>query len=184
MERVAAAVPTHPSTEHGTTEATLNPRGDAQTFLTHFVGGALEDDRYVIQRFVSKADGQIVPVHANGEKSKGRRNARRTIVTAKVLEMMRPARDEIIISTGVKLRNCGLQLWGWRSLSIFTVEWPRVGGRLRWLDRQRLLTRGGGDKETPHRLPNRRPQSRGRLCRPRCGCCRPRECCRPSHPRG
>ena len=32
---------------------------------------------------------------------------------------MRPARDEIIIATGVKLRNCGVQLWGWRSLGIF-----------------------------------------------------------------
>ena len=32
---------------------------------------------------------------------------------------MRPARDEIIIATGVKLRDCGVQLWGWRSLEIF-----------------------------------------------------------------
>ena len=45
-------------------QATLDPRGDAQTFLTHFGGGGLEDDRYVIQRYVSRADGDIVPVHA------------------------------------------------------------------------------------------------------------------------
>ena len=37
----------------------------------------------------------------------------------KAVEKMRPARDEIIIATGVKLRNCRVQLWGWRSLGIF-----------------------------------------------------------------
>ncbi len=31
-------------------QAALAPRGDARTFLTHFVGGGLDDDRYVIQR--------------------------------------------------------------------------------------------------------------------------------------
>ena len=101
-------------------QATLNPRGDAQTFLTHFVGGGLKDDRYVVQRYVSKADGEIVPVHAGDAKPKGRRKARGTIVTANAVEKMRPARDEIIIATGVKLRGCGVQYWGWRSLSIFT----------------------------------------------------------------
>ena len=110
----------HLTKEHGTMQATLNPRGDAQTFLTHFVGGGLEDDRYVIQRFVSKADGEIVPVHPGGRARQGRRKVRGTIVTAKAVEKMRPARDEIIIATGVKLRNCGVQLWGWRSMSIFT----------------------------------------------------------------
>ena len=101
-------------------QATLKPRGDAQTFLTHFVGGGLEDDRYVFQRFVSRADGQIVPIHPGGPARQGRREVRGTIVTAKAAEELRPARDEIIIATGVKLRNCGAQLWGWRSLSIFT----------------------------------------------------------------
>ena len=100
-------------------QATLNPRGDAQTFLTHFVGGGLEDDRYVVQRYASKADGEIVPVHAGGAKPKGRRKARGTILTVKVVEMMRPARDEIIIATGVKLRDCGVQYWGWLALGIF-----------------------------------------------------------------
>ena len=62
-EGTVAAVPIHLPKEHGIMQAPLNPRGDAQTFLTHFVGGGLEDDRYIIQRFVFKADGQIVPVH-------------------------------------------------------------------------------------------------------------------------
>ncbi len=32
---------------------------------------------------------------------------------------MRPTRDEIIIATGIRLRNCGVQLWGWRAMGIF-----------------------------------------------------------------
>ena len=101
-------------------QATLAPRGDAQTFLTHFVGGGLDDDdRYVVERFRSKADGNIVPVLPGGTDTKGRRKARGTIVTAKAVERMRPARDEIIVATGVKRRGSGLQLWGWRSLGIF-----------------------------------------------------------------
>ena len=31
-------------------QATLAPRGDARTFLTHFVGSGLDDDRYVITK--------------------------------------------------------------------------------------------------------------------------------------
>ena len=72
-------------------QATLAPRGDAQTFLTHFVGGGLEDDRCVIQRFVSRADGEVVPVHPGDTARKGGRKARGTIVTAKAVEKMRGA---------------------------------------------------------------------------------------------
>ena len=78
----------------------IAPRGDAQTFLTHFVGGGLDDERYVVQRFVSRANGDIVPL--------------------KAVEKMRPARDEIIIATGVKHRGSGVQIWGWRAMGIFT----------------------------------------------------------------
>ena len=100
-------------------QTALAPRGDARTWLTHFVGDGLEDDRYVVETFRSLANGDIVPVQANGTKTKGRRKARGTILPLKAVETMRPARDEIIIATGVKLRNCGVQLWGWRSLGIF-----------------------------------------------------------------
>ena len=57
-------------------QPTLDPRGDAQTFLTHFVGGGLEDDRYVVERYISKADGDIVPVHAVKPKASAMRPAR------------------------------------------------------------------------------------------------------------
>ena len=101
-------------------QATIAPRGDAQTFLTHFGGGGLDDERYVIQRFVSRADGDIVPVRADESGPKGRRGARVAIVPLKAVEKMRPARDEIIIATGVKRRGSGVQMWGWRAMGIFT----------------------------------------------------------------
>ena len=101
-------------------QTVIAPRGDARTFLTHFVGGGLEDDRYVVQRYVSKADGDIVPVHADGTRPKGRHKARPTIASLKAVEKMRPARDEIIIATGIERRSSGVQFWGWRAMGIFT----------------------------------------------------------------
>ena len=101
-------------------QTVIAPRGDARTFLTHFVGGGLDDDRYAVQRFRSMANGDIVPVHADGTRPKGRRKARPTTVSAKAVAKMRPARDEIIIATGVRLRGSGVQLWGWRAMGIFT----------------------------------------------------------------
>ena len=100
-------------------QAALAPRDDARTYLTHFVGGGLEDDRYVVEVFRSLADGEIVPVDADGSRPNGRRRARGRILSLKAVEKLRPARDEIIIATGVNLRNCGCQVWGWRALGIF-----------------------------------------------------------------
>ena len=100
-------------------QAALAPRGNARTFLTHFVGGGLDDDRYAIERYLSRADGDIVPVDANGARPKGRRKPRPAIASLREVKQMRPARDEIIIETGIKLRNCGVQLWGWRAMGIF-----------------------------------------------------------------
>ena len=100
-------------------QAVLAPRGDARTYLTHFVGDGLDDNRYIIQRYLSQANGDIVPIDAAGAKPKGRRRPRPAIATLKEVENIRPARDEIIIATGIKLRNCGVQLWGWRAMGIF-----------------------------------------------------------------
>ena len=102
--------------------ATIAPRGDARTYLMHFVGGGLDDERYVIQRFVSRANGEIVPVDAAEpeRKGKGPRRARGAVVPLDAVEKLRPARDEIIIATGVRRRGSGVQLWGWRALGIFT----------------------------------------------------------------
>ena len=100
-------------------QAALAPRGDSRTYLTHFVGSGLDDDRYVIQHYLSRANGDIVPVDDDGARPKGRRRARPGIVSLKALEDLRPARDEIIVATGVNLRDCGLQLWGWRAMGLF-----------------------------------------------------------------
>lgn len=100
-------------------QVAIAPRGDAQTWLTHFVGNGLDDDRYFVETFRSLVNGDIVPVQADGTEPKGRRKARGRILTLKTVEKLRPARDEIIIATGVKRRDCGVQLWGWRSLAIF-----------------------------------------------------------------
>ena len=100
-------------------QAALAPRGDARTYLTHFVGGGLDDERYVVETFRSLANGDIVPVQADGSRPKGRRKPRARVLPLKAVEKLRPARDEIIIATGVKLRNSGCQVWGWRALGLF-----------------------------------------------------------------
>ncbi|MXW21253.1 MAG: hypothetical protein F4Z95_10655 [Gammaproteobacteria bacterium] len=100
-------------------QAALAPRGDARTYLTHFVGGGLDDERYVVETFRSLANGDIVPVQADGSRPRGRRKARGRILPLKAVEKLRPARDEIIIATGVKRRNSGCQVWGWRALGLF-----------------------------------------------------------------
>ena len=100
-------------------QAALAPRGDSRTYLTHFVGSSLDDDRYVVQRYLSRANGDIVPVDDDGARPKGRRWPRPGIVSLKALKKLRPTRDEIIVATGVNLRDCGLQLWGWRAMGLF-----------------------------------------------------------------
>ena len=93
-------------------------RGGAQTFLTHFTGGTLEDERYVVERFRSYADGRIEPAGAGGKPQSGRRRPRPEVATRKAVEKMRPARDEIIIATGLRLRHCSVQYWGTWAMGI------------------------------------------------------------------
>ena len=100
-------------------QAALAPRGDARTYLIHFVGGGLDDERYVVETYRSLACGDIVSVEADGTRPKGRRKARARILPLKAVEQLRPARDEIIIATGLRRRRSQIQYWGWRSLSIF-----------------------------------------------------------------
>ncbi len=85
--------------------------GNASTFLTHLFGQGLDDDRYVVERFRSMADGDIRPL-SNGVSG--------TNVSRQAVRKMRPARDEIIVATGINLRNSGVQYWGesvvWRNM--------------------------------------------------------------------
>ena len=88
-------------------------RGNTETFLVHIFGRGLEDDRYVVERFRSAADGAITPVPTPAPAPRGRkRRARHTVTSLSNVKQMRPARDEIIVCTAVNIEDSGIQLWG------------------------------------------------------------------------
>ena len=100
-------------------------RRDAQTFLIHLFGRGLEDDRYVIERYKSLANGEICPVRAEQPKAKGRRGQRRTIATLSAVKKLRPERDEIIVCTGVNLVRSGVQIWGVQATGLAAARHAR-----------------------------------------------------------
>ena len=63
----------------------------------------------------------IVPALADLRVSEVRRKPRARILPLKVVEQLRPARDEIIIATGVRPRCSQVQHWSWLALG-FLVE--------------------------------------------------------------
>ena len=85
------------------------PRREANTFLTHLLGQGLADERYEVRRYRSSGGGELMPLPA-GE-SAGRRSKRVT-ASRRAVRDMRPARDELIVCTGLKVPGSGLQLWG------------------------------------------------------------------------
>ena len=96
------------------TAAMAMPGNTAATFLVHFFGTGLADDRYVVERFRALACGDIVPAPAEALAAKGARKTKqtkRTVVSRKEAEAMRPDRTEIIICTGLSTRG-GRQAWG------------------------------------------------------------------------
>ena len=99
--------------------------GNASTFLTHLFGQGLDDDRYVVERFQSMADGDILPLRAGGPGTRGRSKAPRRVASRQAVRKMRPARDEIIVATGINLRNSGVQLWGDLATGLFAERRQR-----------------------------------------------------------
>lgn len=87
------------------------PGNTADTFLVHFFGTGLADERYVVEKFHARADGDIVPVPAAPTRAKGCREAKHAVVSRKQAEAMRPGRTEIIVCTGLSTRG-GRQAWG------------------------------------------------------------------------
>ena len=88
-------------------------RGNTETYLVHIFGRGLEDDRYVVERFRSAADGEIRPVPIAAPTPRGRkRRPRHTVTSLSNVTKMRPARDEIIVCTAVNLEDSGVQFWG------------------------------------------------------------------------
>ncbi len=82
---------------------------NATTFLTHLVGGGLADTRYVVERFKSMLHGDIRPVESEAPKGSRRRKAKRVLATLKEVKEIRPGRNEIIVCTGLSVRNCDVQ---------------------------------------------------------------------------
>ena len=87
------------------------PGNTASTFLTHFFGSGLADERYVVERFKAMADGDIRRSPAVELPKKTGRKARRVTATLKAVQAMRPASTEIIICTGLSIKG-GVQIWG------------------------------------------------------------------------
>ncbi len=86
----------------------------------------LDGERYVVERFRSRPDGQIDPIEADQPKAKkaGRR-PRRTVVSAGEVKKMKRERDEIIICTALDLKASGVQLWGLAAGGISAMRYAR-----------------------------------------------------------
>ena len=98
------------------TAAMAMPGSTADTFLVHLFGTGLADEKYVVEKFHARADGDIVPVPAGPAGAKGK--AKRVIATLKAVRELRPGRTEIIVCTGLRTRG-GTQLWGSVATSMF-----------------------------------------------------------------
>ena len=82
-----------------------------RTWLVHTFGCGLEgEDRFVVERFTARLDGDIRPIQPEALRRKGRKT-KQPIVSRKEVEAMRPARTEIIVCTGLRTRG-GWQIWG------------------------------------------------------------------------
>ena len=93
------------------TTAMAMPGNTADTFLVHLFGTGPADEKYVVEKFHERADGDIVPVPTAPTGAKGRREAKRTVVSRKQAEAMRPDGTEIVVCTGLTTRG-GRQAWG------------------------------------------------------------------------
>ncbi len=94
------------------------PGNTAATFLTHFFGPGLADDRYAVETFRAMADGEIRRCSDVSPKGGRSRGAKIVTATLKAVKEMRPAPNEIIVCTGLKSRG-GVQYWGAVSTSLF-----------------------------------------------------------------
>ena len=111
-----SAVPDHHDGDGAMSTAIAISGSTAATFLTHFFGRGLADERYVVERFRAMADGDIRRLPGEAPAKTGR-GARRTVATLKAVREMRPARNEIIVCTGLRIRG-GVQYWGWLAMGM------------------------------------------------------------------
>ena len=101
-------------------DAAITLPGISRTFLTHLGVRGLADDRYVVERFRSMADGDIRRVAGEAPEAKGgQRKAKRVTATLKAVQALRPERNEIIICTGLRIKGAGVQYWGSLASGLF-----------------------------------------------------------------
>ena len=77
----------------------------------------LDDNRYVVERYKSTFDGEIVRWPCKGKSKTGKQP--RQIMSLGAVQRMRPERDEIIVCTDVKIAGSGIQYWGFAATGLF-----------------------------------------------------------------
>ena len=100
------------------------PGASARTFLIHMFSRGLDDNRYVVERYKSTFDGEIVRWPCKGKSKTGKQP--RQVMSLGAVQRMRPERDEIIVCTGVKITGSGIQYWGSAATGLF-AERQRKG---------------------------------------------------------
>ena len=94
----------------GMMQTVTAPGASSRTFLIYMFMRGLDDNRYVVERYKSTFDGEIVRWPCKGKSKTGKQP--RQIMSLGAVQRMRPERDEIIVCTGVKIAGSGIQYWG------------------------------------------------------------------------
>ena len=93
------------------------PGTNSRTFLIHMFRRGLDDNRYVVERYKSTFDGEIVRWPCKGKSKTGKQP--RQVMSLGAVKRIRPERDEIIVCTGVKITGSGIQYWGAAATGLF-----------------------------------------------------------------
>ena len=113
----APAAHNHGPMGDGIMKTVAAPGANARTFLIHMFSRGLDDNRYVVERYKSTFDGEIVRWPCKGKSMTGKQP--RQIMSLGAVQRMRPERDEIIVCTGVKIAGSGIQYWGSAATGLF-----------------------------------------------------------------
>ena len=117
------------------------PGASARTFLIHMFRRGLDDNRYVVERYKSTFDGEIVRWPCKGKSKTGKQP--RQVMSLGAVQRMRPERDEIIVCTGVKI----------------TGPASSIGDR-----RQRACSRSASARGAKRLAPGDAPRAEGTAC--------------------
>ena len=90
----------------------------ARTFLIHMFSRGLDDNRYVVERYKSTFNSEIVPWPCKGKSKTGKQP--RQVMSLGAVQRMRPERDEIIVlHRREESPASGIQYWGARATGLF-----------------------------------------------------------------